>query len=97
MCAEWSAIEAAHAEEVKSLVEGLEGVFDPERPVEQGDALKGRLAAAIAGRTAREGLEKRIAALSEEIAERRERPSRTTSSRCDDVRGLRCGFLAGGR
>ena len=58
----------AHAEEVKSLVERLGGVFDPERPVQQGDALKTRLAAAIAGRAARGGLEKKIGDLSEEIA-----------------------------
>ena len=59
--------QAAYAEETKGLVEELGGEFDPERPVVQGDALKARLAAAVANQTSREGLNKKISALSEEI------------------------------
>ena len=59
--------QAAYAEEIKGLVEELGGEFDPERPVVQSDALKARLAAAVANQTSREGLNKKISALSEEI------------------------------
>ena len=59
--------QAAYAEEIKGLVEELGGEFEPERPVVQGDALKARLAAAVANQTSCEGLNKKISALSEEI------------------------------
>ncbi|MYA59625.1 MAG: AAA family ATPase [Chloroflexi bacterium] len=59
--------QAAYAEETRGLVEGLGGEFDSERPVAQGDALKARLAAAVANQTSREGLSEKISALSEEI------------------------------
>ena len=58
---------ATHAEEVKSLVERLGDVFDSEHPVVQGDGLKTRLATAIGNRTAREVVEKKIGALTDNI------------------------------
>ena len=48
-------------------MEELRGEFDPQRPVMQGDALEARLAAAVANQTSRDGLNKRISVLSEEI------------------------------
>ena len=60
--------QTAHAQEVKSLIEKLGGVFDSQHPVAHGDGLKARIATAIANRTTREGLNKKIGDLSREIA-----------------------------
>lgn len=59
--------QAAYAEVVRFLVERLGGSFEPQRVLEQGDALGTRLAKAIADRTAREGVVKKIGELSEQI------------------------------
>ena len=59
---------AAHSQEVQSLIESLDGEFDPRQPVAQGDGLRTRLASAIANRSRREEVGSRIVTLSEEIA-----------------------------
>ena len=58
----------AYAAEVESLIQRLGGGFDPDHPVAQGDGLRTRLTTAIANRTTREGLEKKIAVVCEDIA-----------------------------
>ena len=60
--------QASYATEVQSLVHQLGDVFDAEHPVAQGDGLNGRLAAAKANRTARNGLNTKIDDISEQIA-----------------------------
>ena len=60
--------QAAYSEDVKFLVERLGDVFDPKRPMVQGDALNARLGTAITNRTTHKSLNTKITVLSEDIA-----------------------------
>ena len=60
--------QAAYSDDVKFLVERLDDVFDPKRPMVQGDALDARLGTAITNRTTLKRLNTKITVLSEDIA-----------------------------